>query len=183
MCINWGFFILQSWLPVYLAKELGFSLGGSGLASALPWFLTAACSFSSGQIADILVARGWERWKVRRLMMNIATVGPATALMLLPAARSPVVAVFLLAVMLGTQAVSIAGYHSYLQDVLPSRAGSFLGMTNTLGVIAGIVANLFVGSVVETTGGFRLVFLVTALVYASSGVVWNLSARGRVMFA
>lgn len=183
VCINWGFFILQSWLPVYLAKELGFSLGGSGLASALPWFLTAACSFSSGQIADILVARGWERWKVRRLMMNIATVGPATALMLLPAARSPVVAVFLLAVMLGTQAVSIAGYHSYLQDVLPSRAGSFLGMTNTLGVIAGIVANLFVGYVVETTGGFRLVFLVTALVYASSGVVWNLSARGRVMFA
>ena len=85
--------------------------------------------------------------------------------------------------MLGTQAVSIAGYHSYLQDVLPSRAGSFLGMTNTLGVIAGIVANLFVGYVVETTGGFRLVFLVTALVYASSGVVWNLSARGRVMFA
>ena len=183
VCINWGFFILQSWLPVYLAKELGFSLGGSGLASALPWFLTAACSFSSGQIADILVARGWERWKVRRLMMNIATIGPATALMLLPAARSPVVAVFLLAMMLGTQAVSIAGYHSYVQDVLPSRAGSFLGMTNTLGVIAGIVANLFVGYVVETTGGFRLVFLVTALVYASSGVVWNLSARGRVMFA
>ena len=183
VCINWGFFILQSWLPVYLAKELGFSLGGSGLASALPWFLTAACSFSSGQIADILFARGWERWKVRRLMMNIATIGPATALMLLPAARSPVVAVFLLAMMLGTQAVSIAGYHSYVQDVLPSRAGSFLGMTNTLGVIAGIVANLFVGYVVETTGGFRLVFLVTALVYASSGVVWNLSARGRVMFA
>lgn len=183
VCINWGFFILQSWLPVYLAKELGFSLGGSGLASALPWFLTAACSLSSGQVADVLIAGGWERWKVRRLMMNIATIGPATALMLLPAARWPVVAVFLLAVMLGTQAVSIAGYHSYLQDVLPSRAGSFLGMTNTLGVIAGVVANLFVGSVVETTGGFRLVFLVTALVYASSGVVWNLSARGRVMFA
>ena len=81
VCINWGFFILQSWLPVYLAKELGFSLGGSGLVAALPWFLTAACSFSSGQIADFLVAKGWTRWKVRRLMMNIATIGPATAKM------------------------------------------------------------------------------------------------------
>ena len=183
VCINWGFFILQSWLPVYLAKELGFSLGGSGLVAALPWFLTAACSFSSGQIADFLVAKGWTRWKVRRLMMNIATIGPATALLLLPAAKSPTGAVCLLALMLGTQAVSIAGYHSYLQDVLPSRAGSFLGITNTLGVIAGIVANLFVGYAVETTGGFGLVFLVTAGVYASSGVVWNLNAKGRVMFA
>jgi ACS family sodium-dependent inorganic phosphate cotransporter len=115
VCINWGFFILQSWLPVYLAKELGFSLGGSGLVAALPWFLTAACSFSSGQIADFLVAKGWTRWKVRRLMMNIATIGPATALLLLPAAKSPTGAVCLLALMLGTQAVSIAGYHSYLQ--------------------------------------------------------------------
>ena len=156
VCINWGFFILQSWLPVYLAKELGFSLGGSGLVAALPWFLTAACSFSSGQIADFLVAKGWTRWKVRRLMMNIATIGPATALLLLPAAKSPTGAVCLLALMLGTQAVSIAGYHSYLQDVLPSRAGSFLGITNTLGVIAGIVANLFVGYVGGDDGGVRV---------------------------
>ena len=89
VCINWGFFILQSWLPVYLAKELGFSLGGSGLVAALPWFLTAACSFSSGQIADFLVAKGWTRWKVRRLMMNIATIGPATALLLITRGQVP----------------------------------------------------------------------------------------------
>jgi len=24
---NWGFFIMQSWLPIYLAKSLGLSLG------------------------------------------------------------------------------------------------------------------------------------------------------------
>ena len=84
-------------------------------------------AFSSGQIADALLTRGWERWKVRRLMMNVATVGPCVALLVLPAAQSTAAAVGLLAVMLGTQAVSIAGYHSYLQDVAPSRAGAFLG--------------------------------------------------------
>ena len=182
VCINWGFFILQSWLPVYLASELGFSLGGSGVASALPWFLTAAFSFGSGQIADRIIARGTERWRVRRLMMNVATVGPCAALVALPAAQSPVAAVACLAAMLCTQAVSIAGYHSYLQDVLPARAGAFLGITNTLGVAAGIVANLLTGYMVETTGSFRMVFLVTAGVYASSGLVWNANMRGRVMF-
>ena len=182
VCINWGFFILQSWLPVYLASELGFSLGGSGVASALPWFLTAAFSFGSGQIADRMIARGTERWRVRRLMMNVATVGPCAALVALPAAQSPVAAVACLAAMLCTQTVSIAGYHSYLQDVLPARAGAFLGITNTLGVAAGIVANLLTGYMVENTGSFRMVFLVTAGVYASSGLVWNANMRGRVMF-
>ena len=84
-------------------------------------------AFSSGQIADALLTRGWERWKVRRLMMNVATVGPCVALLVLPAAKSTAAAVGLLAAMLGTQAVAIAGYHSYLQDVAPSRAGAFLG--------------------------------------------------------
>jgi len=153
VCINWGFFILQSWLPVYLAKDLGFSLGGSGAASALPWFLTAAMAFSSGQVADALLAKGWERWAVRRLMMNIATIGPCVALLLLPTATSAAAAVGLLAAMLGTQAVAIAGYHSYLQDVAPSRAGAFLGITNTLGVAAGIAANVLTGYIVETTVG------------------------------
>ena len=181
-CINWGFFILQSWLPAYLAQDLGFSLASSGAASALPWFLTALCSFSSGQIADLLIARGWERWKVRRLMMNVASIGPVITLILLPAARSTAAAVGLLAVMLGTQAVSIAGYHAYVQDVAPSRAGAFLGITNTLGVFAGIMANVMTGHIVQTTGGFALVFIVTAGMYASSGIVWNCFLRGKMLF-
>jgi len=65
VCVNWGFFILQSWLPVYLAKDLGFSLGGSGLASALPWFLTAFTCGATGVASDALLKNGAERWKVR----------------------------------------------------------------------------------------------------------------------
>lgn len=182
VCINWGFFILQSWLPVYLSNDLGFSLGSSGAASSGPWFLTAAMAFSSGQIADALIAKGWERWKVRRLMMNVATIGPCVALLMLPAARSAAAAVGLLAVMLGTQAVAIAGYHAYLQDVAPSRAGAFLGITNTLGVAAGITANLLTGFILDTTGGFSLIFFVTAAMYASSGAVWNCFLRGKMLF-
>ena len=104
------------------------------------------------------------------------------ALIALPAAQSAFATVACLAAMLCTQTVSIAGYHSYLQDVLPARAGAFLGITNTLGVAAGIAANLLTGYMVETTGSFRSVFLVTAGVYASSGLVWNANMRGRVMF-
>ena len=57
-----------------------------------------------------------------------------------------------------------------------------LGITNTLGVAAGICANLLTGYILEVTGGFSLVFLVTAGMYASSGVVWNCFLRGKILF-
>jgi ACS family sodium-dependent inorganic phosphate cotransporter len=66
--------------------------------------------------------------------------------------------------------------------VAPSRAGAFLGLTNTLGVGAGIAANLLTGYILETTGSFALVFVVTAGMYVSCGVVWNTFLRGRMLF-
>jgi len=115
-------------------------------------------------------------------MMNIATIGPCVALLLLPLAKSATIAVALLGVMLGSQAVAIGGYLAYMQDVAPARAGAFLGVTNTVGVAAGIAANVLTGFLVERTGGFDGVFLVTAGVYASSAMVWNAFLKGRMLF-
>jgi len=182
--VNWGFMVLQSWLPIYLAQDLGLSVANSGLAGAVPWLFTAFMSFSSGQIADRLITRyNWKRWKVRRLAMNIATIGPALCLFALKSTKVPSVAMALVIGTLGLQAVAVAGYHSYLQDVAPSRAGSILGFTNTVGVVAAIVANFVTGASVEATGNFQTVFLYTASMYLSSCFTWNSFLKGQVLFA
>jgi MFS transporter, ACS family, solute carrier family 17 (sodium-dependent inorganic phosphate cotransporter), other len=192
MCVNFGFFQLQSWLPAYLARDLGLTLGNSGLVAAFPWLVCAIFSFTSGKLADAAIRNGWERWKVRRGAMRVATVGPATALAGLSmlsasGAAGSVWATSLVVVLvtatLATQAVAIAGFHAYLQDVAPAKAGAFLGVTNTLGVFAGIAANVTTGVILEKTGKFTLVFLVTAFVYLSSGAVWERNMKGRVLFA
>lgn len=192
VAVNWGFFILQAWLPVYLAQEVGLGkLAGAG--AALPWALTAVCAFSSGKAADWLLQNGWDTPSVRRLMMAIATLGPALSLVALPlmlplvsAALGPtlsqLVVLVLLMSALGLQAVSVAGFHAYVQDVAPARAGALLGLTNTCGVVAGIVANLFVGRVLDSGGSFAAVFYATAGIYLSSFLVWMLFMRGRVLF-
>jgi ACS family sodium-dependent inorganic phosphate cotransporter len=180
--VNWGFMILQSWLPVYLANDLGMSIASSGVAGALPWVFTAFMSFSSGQIADKLIARGMERWKVRRLAMNIATIGPALGLYSLKFTTSPTVALACIVATLGLQAVAVAGYHSYLQDVAPSRAGAILGFTNTVGVVGAVIANIVTGASVEATGSFQATFLYTAAMYMSSCFVWNSFLRGQKLF-
>ena len=91
-------------------------------------------------------------------------------------------AVALVAGTLATQAVAIAGFHAYQQDVAPARAGAFLGVTNTLGVFAGIAANFATGAILQKTGAFDLVFVVTALVYLSSGLVWEKNMLGKPLF-
>ena len=192
MCVNFGFFQLQSWLPAYMARDLGFSLGSSGLVAAVPWFVCAAASFASGRIADAAVENGAERWRVRRVAMRVATAGPCVSLlslallnargMLVNSPFATALAVALVAGTLATQAVAIAGFHAYLQDVAPARAGAFLGVTNTLGVFAGIAANVATGAILQKTGAFDLVFVVTALVYLSSGLVWEKNMRGKPLF-
>ena len=192
MCVNFGFFQLQSWLPAYMARDLGFSLQSSGLVAAGPWLVCAAASFASGKIADAAVENGAERWRVRRVAMRVATAGPCVSLASLallnawgalindPSATG--LAIALVACTLATQAVAIAGFHAYLQDVAPARAGAFLGVTNTLGVFAGIAANVATGAILQKTGAFDLVFVVTALVYLSSGLVWEKNMRGEPLF-
>jgi len=180
--VNWGFMILQSWLPVYLANDLGMSIASSGILGALPWVFTAFMSFSSGQVADKLISRGMERWKVRRLAMNVATIGPALGLFALKYTTTASVALACIVATLGLQAVAVAGYHSYLQDVAPSRAGAILGFTNTVGVVGSIVANMVTGASVEATGSFQATFLYTAAMYASSCFVWNAFLKGEQLF-
>ena len=191
MCVNFGFFQLQSWLPAYMARDLGFSLQSSGLVAAVPWFMCAAASFASGKIADAAIEAGAERWRVRRVAMRVATAGPCVSLASLALLNArghlvngpgSTVAVALVACTLATQAVAIAGFHAYLQDVAPARAGAFLGVTNTLGVFAGVAANVATGAILQKTGAFDLVFVVTAVVYLSSGLVWEKNMRGKPLF-
>ena len=191
-CVNFGFFQLQSWLPAYMSRDLGFTLGGSGLVAAVPWFVCAAASFFSGKVADAAIENGAERWRVRRVAMRVATLGPCVSLFSLAllnklgflggSGSATALAVALVACTLATQAVAIAGFHAYLQDVAPARAGAFLGVTNTLGVGAGIAANVATGAILQKTGAFDLVFVVTALVYLSSGLVWEKNMRGKPLF-
>jgi ACS family sodium-dependent inorganic phosphate cotransporter len=191
-CVNFGFFQLQSWLPAYMSRDLGFTLGGSGLVAAVPWFVCAAASFFSGKYADAAIENGAPRWRVRRVAMRVATLGPCVSLFSLAllnklgflggSGSATALAVALVACTLATQAVAIAGFHAYLQDVAPARAGAFLGVTNTLGVGAGIAANVATGAILQKTGAFDLVFVVTALVYLSSGLVWEKNMRGKPLF-
>jgi len=181
--IGWGYFLLLSWIPTYLRTQLGLtSLSTLGLLSSLPWLVCAAVGILSGAAADALARRGWPRLAVRTAAHRIATLLPAAAIACLPFAGGLAPAVVCLSMAMGAQALNYAGFHAHANAAGGARAGLLLAATNSVGIAAGIAANVATGALLERTGRFDIVFAVTAALYASSLLVWVAVVREGPIF-
>lgn len=178
---NMGFFTLQAWIPMYLKPLFG---DFAGIASAFPWFLSAAVGFSAGLSADYLMkVKGWSNLNTRRFFLGFSSLIPAACLLTLSFTSSPLLAFVLLMVAAGTQATFVAGYHAYVQDVASAQAGQLIGFTNTWGIFSVMAATVGVGYILDKTGNnFSIVFMVTAAVYVALFVVGATLLSGKQLF-
>ncbi|KAG2449157.1 hypothetical protein HYH02_005904 [Chlamydomonas schloesseri] len=200
--IGWGFFVLQSWLPMYM-QSLGVrDLASAGLLSSLPWLAAAFTATLAGGMADRMVrAAGGEpgrRLEVRRVMHTVSTLGCAAAMLPLAAgaglggctggvgggcagggALPPLVATACLVAAVGCYGFSFGGFHAYVQDVASADAGALLGITNTASILGGIAGNIATGLLVQATGGYEGVFLAAACLYGLSWAVFMVVLRGQ----
>uniref|UniRef100_A0A6U6QXD2 Major facilitator superfamily (MFS) profile domain-containing protein n=1 Tax=Zooxanthella nutricula TaxID=1333877 RepID=A0A6U6QXD2_9DINO len=180
--INITYALTQYWLPVYFSNDLHMSLAGSAGMAALPFVTMACCAFMSGPAGDRLVARGWNKLAVRRFMMAISHFGPAVCLIALAHIWNPCLAVGVLMVMLGMHAFNAAGFHAHLQDVAASKAGTILGITNTIGNLCSSISTVIIGYIVEQTGNFKLVFYMCAGMYCLGFAVFLWGVRPEKLF-
>lgn len=196
--IGWGFFVLLNWIPTYITKSLGqTSLSSTGALAALPWCCTVIASFIAGKFSDRLINKdGVPIVRARTICMLISTIGPGLALLLIAIISSSVLQyvplisgapstpfiITCLSFALGCLAFSYSGFHSYIQDVSGGKAGALLAMTNTAGIIMGIVGNILSGYMMEMTGSFTVMFLLTGLMFLSSGIMWRGLMKGDALF-
>uniref|UniRef100_A0A383WD31 Major facilitator superfamily (MFS) profile domain-containing protein n=1 Tax=Tetradesmus obliquus TaxID=3088 RepID=A0A383WD31_TETOB len=173
--MGYGFFILQNWIPMYLA-----SLGGQGLAvtgglSSIPWLAATLVGPLAGQAADRLIRGGRSTLSVRRLMQAVCFLGCAASVVPLALTPQPgiALAVACLTASLALYSFSHSGFHSYLQDVAAGNAGVVYGITNTCSIAAGIAGNLVTGCVVEASGSYGAVFLLFAALNLSAAAAFN----------
>ncbi|XP_002979008.2 sodium-dependent phosphate transport protein 1, chloroplastic [Selaginella moellendorffii] len=176
-CHNWGTFILLTWMPTYYNQVLGFNLMESGMFSVLPWLTMALSSNLGGWIADNLVKRGVSVTLVRKVMQSIGFLGPAFFLTQLSHIRSPSGAVLCMMASQGLDAFSQSGLYSNHQDIGPRYAGVLLGLSNTAGVLAGVIGTAATGYILQH-GTWDDVFKVAVALYLVGTVVWNLFSTG-----
>ena len=67
-------------------------------------------------------------------------------------------------------------------DIGPRYAGILLGFSNTAGTIPGIVGVTLTGMILDATGSWQLVFLISAGIYILGLIVWWLFATGERVF-
>jgi ACS family sodium-dependent inorganic phosphate cotransporter len=176
-CHNWGTFILLTWMPTYYNQVLGLDLLKSGFFSVLPWVTMAISANVGGWIADTLIGRGWSITTVRKIMQTIGFLGPAFFLTQLSHVSGVGGAVGCMMACQGLDAFSQSGLYSNHQDIAPRYAGVLLGMSNTAGVLAGVLGTAATGMILKT-GTWDDVWHVAIVLYLVGTAIWNLMATG-----
>lgn len=167
---DFGFYTLLTELPTYLKNIQHFDMSENGLMSALPFLVMWLWGYVWGSLMDRLTAaRKISLIAIRRLSMSLALYGPMVGLMLMCFVNcNTSLAMMVLCISVGLSGSANCGFLCSHQELAPNFAGTLLGITNTVGSAAGVLAPIITGSITEgnqTLSAWRTVFLITVGVY------------------
>jgi ACS family sodium-dependent inorganic phosphate cotransporter len=181
-CTLWTWYMLLTWLPIYLVQARGFSLEQMGVYAMLPYLAMLVAANGAGWLADGLIRRGVGITRVRKGFQSLCFVGSGVCLVLLSTTTSQGLALLYLTLGLGAVATSAAGFLVNHLDIGPRYAGVLMGITNTVGTIPGILAPVVTGLIVQYTGRWELVFYLAAAISGIGELIWLLFATGERVF-
>jgi len=169
---NYPFYLILSWLPLYLVKAHGYSVSQMAELGGAVYVLSAMMSVIAGVVSDRWMASGASSNRVRKAMIGLAS-GVAIACMLMCAfgdARLAIAGLFLSSVTNGLGSFNMYAIGQTLAG--PAAAGKWIGLQNCIGNISGIVAPIVTGAIIDATGRFQLAFVAAAVVAAVGLVCW-----------
>ena len=161
----WWFYLF--WGAKFLAEQFGVDIKNIGLPFLVIFIMADAGSLIGGYTSGALIKRGWSINRARKTTLLIC------AIIILPVATVPVIASKWLAVFLiglgaaGHQSWSINSY-TLVPDVFPKKAtASVIGVGKMIGVAVSIVADLALGSVLDTANnsGYFWAFVIAGCSY------------------
>ncbi|KAG9408308.1 Kinesin- protein 11 [Aphanomyces cochlioides] len=179
--LNYGWYVLLGWLPLYFRLKLHIPLASSGFSSACPYIAGYVGILVWGYVSDKWIQRGQRPLVVRKVMNAVGLVGAALCLVLLRFAHSTTVAVVLLSLTLFLARAATMGYWVHMVDMAPGYAGHIMGMSNTIGTLSGIVGNLFTGWMLgRSEENWDVVFGVAASILVWGAIMFELWAAERL---
>ncbi len=171
-CGNYAFYFVISWLPLYLVKARGLSLSGMAEISGLVYAVYAISSFTAGRLSDRWIESGASTNRVRKTGIVLAHV-IMTASLLVAAIGNATVSVLSLVCAGVAFGLNTSTLYSIGQTLAgPEVAGKWMGVQNSLANIAGVVAPIVTGRVVDLTGHYDWAFVIAAAMAAVGIVGW-----------
>ncbi|WP_397399573.1 MFS transporter [Phenylobacterium sp.] len=175
--VNFAFYFVVSWIPLYLVKSQGYTLGEMANVGGGLYLVYAGGSFLSGWLSDRWIATGATPNRARKTIFVCAHLVTAAGL-LACAYVAPQVAIgclFVVAFALGAVGPHIFATGQTLAG--PKAAGKWIGVQNGWANFAGILGPIITGMIVDSTGSFHAAFIVTAAGALLGVAGWGLMIR------
>ncbi|HTY57573.1 MAG TPA: MFS transporter [Bacteroidota bacterium] len=168
----WWFYLY--WLPKFLNKSYGLTLTDLGLPLIAIYTMTSVGSIGGGWLSSRFIARGWPVGRARKTVMLIC------ALLIVPIVFAGNVANLWVAVaLIGVAAAAHQGWSANLfttaSDMFPRKAvGSVVGLGGMAGAVGGMLLATSAGFLLEWTGSYMALFIISGSVYLVALFLINL---------
>jgi len=166
----WYFFI--TWLPFYLVRERHFSVQRMSVITGMAFLTLATSALLSGWLSDKWIAAGGTPTRVRKTFTG---AGPLIASSIMPVVivANHGVAVALLLLSCVGLGMCTSNLWSVTQTLAgPATSGKWTGVQNFTGNLAGWITPALIGLIVQRTGNFFWVFVITSIVTVLGAAAW-----------
>ena len=168
---NYCFYFLLAWLPLFLTKSRGFSIGEMTMLATLGYAVQGVCALGYGHFSDGWTRSGRSEAACRRWMMVASQLLAAGSILGLAFATDAVtIAILLCLAGAASASLSLNLYAVAQMFAGPRASGTWVGVQNAIGNLSGIVGPIVTGIVVQRSG-YDSAFVLTAAV-AVLGAAW-----------
>jgi len=176
---NYIFYLLLTWLPSYLSAALHIDLLHSFLYTGVPWLFATFTDLVSGFGSDLLIQRGWDAGRVRKVVLIIGTT---FGLGILGAAHAHTATRALLWISISIGGLSAAAPVGWaIPSMIAPRGsvGTVGGIVNLSNQISGIAAPVITGYIVAATKSYAWAFGISAI-YLTIGICSYIFLLGKI---
>jgi MFS family permease len=169
---NYVFYFMLSWLPFYLVRERGFSTVEMAQLAGAAYVINALSALGVGWAIDRFIVRGGSANRAYKSVMAAAHLGAVACMLGMALGSRPLAlgAMFAYQVLCGA---SSPGVYAMSQILAGARAaGRWVGIQNSIGNFAGVVAPALTGFIVDSTGRFTAAFILAAAVSMLGLIGW-----------
>lgn len=186
----WGLSLGLTWFTPFVIKGLGFTQKDAGWISILPWVFGATIVIITGWLSQLIMARGASTRTARGVLGAAPLLAGGLILLLMQRADSAAAMIALLVTGSGLCGSIYVVCPAMIGEFTPvSQRGAVIAIYGAIYTLAGMIAPIVMGSVIESAAtplqGFLFGFQILATILMTSGVLgllllWPNSERGRV---
>ncbi|WP_343046848.1 MFS transporter [Sphingomonas chungangi] len=170
-CYSYQFYLVLTWLPLYLVKSAHFSIAQMTAIGGTLYISQSVTAGCTGLASDLLVTRGFAPTVVRKsfLVFGLTLTGSCLSLISIAPAQSALLLV-LAGVGNGFTGPMVFSIGQTLAG--PRAGGRWMGIQNMIGNFSGITAPIVTGIVADRTGSFAGAFILAGIISVVGIISW-----------